>query len=373
MLYEFVTTYRDAIIVKSRQKLTARPWPTATTTELENGVPLFLTQLSETLRQEGTGKAYSPTAIGSTATLHGRELLALGFTVSQVVHDYGDICQAVTELAMEQNAPITTEEFHTLNRCLDTAIADAVTEHARITAESRSSEEAERSGQVAHEMRDLLNTALLAFASLKRGTVAINGSTGAVLGRSLTGLRDVVESTLSDLRMTAKNQQRERVSIASFLDDLGVASDLHAESRGVQFSIEAVEPTLAVNADSQILASAVTNLLNNAFKFTRAGGRVVIRAYQKDACVTIEVEDECGGIPDSKGDPFASFGEQRGTDRTGLGLGLSIARKAVRAHGGDITIRNLPNKGCIFSIEVPLATGELSAGAVSAAAAAART
>ena len=44
----------------------------------------------------------------------------------------GDICQAVTELALEQHAPITTEEFHTLNRCLDTAIAEAVTEHGRV-------------------------------------------------------------------------------------------------------------------------------------------------------------------------------------------------------------------------------------------------
>ena len=59
-----------------------------------------------------------------------------GFNISQVVHDYGDICQAITEVAVEQNVPITTEEFHTLNRCLDTAIAEAVTEHARITAES---------------------------------------------------------------------------------------------------------------------------------------------------------------------------------------------------------------------------------------------
>ena len=355
MLYEFVTTYRDAIIARSREMLTARPWPTATRTELDNGVPLFLTQLSETLRQERTGTPYSASAIGSTATLHGRDLLALGFTVSQVVHDYGDICQAITELAIEQNAPVTTEEFHTLNRCLDTAIADAVTEHARITAASRSSEEAERSGQVAHETRDLLNTALLAFASLKRGTVAINGSTGAVLGRSLTGLRDLVESTLSDLRMTLKHQRRERVSIASFLDDLAVASGLHAESRSVQFAIEPVDRTLAVNADPQIFASAVTNLLNNAFKFTRTGGRVVLRALQHDTSLVIEVEDECGGIPDSTGDPFASFGEQRGADRTGLGLGLSIARKAVRAHGGDIHIRNMPGRGCVFSIEVPLA------------------
>ncbi len=113
---------------------------------------------------------------------------------------------------------------------------------------------------------------------------------------------------------------------------------------------------MAVTADPQILASAVTNLLNNAFKFTRTGGRVVLKAHDKDGHVVIEVEDECGGIPESTGDPFQSFGAQRGSDRTGLGLGLAIARTAVRAHGGDIHIRNTPGKGCVFSIEVPLAT-----------------
>jgi hypothetical protein len=50
MLYEFITTYRDAIITRARKKLTARPWPSASAQELENGVPLFLTQLTETLR-----------------------------------------------------------------------------------------------------------------------------------------------------------------------------------------------------------------------------------------------------------------------------------------------------------------------------------
>lgn len=356
MLYEFVTTYRDAIITRAREKLTARPWPSASAQELENGVPLFLTQLSETLRLESTGAATPHGAIGSAATRHGSDLLALGFTVSQVVHDYGDICQAVTELAIEQNAPITTEEFRTLNGCLDTAIAEAVTEHARMTAASRSTEDSERSGHLAHETRDLLNTAILAYQSLKRGTVAINGSTGAVLGRSLMGLRDLVDSTLSDIRIAAKQQRRERVSVTPFLNDIAIAGGLHAEARGLRFALEPGDPEWAVAADPQLLASAVTNLLNNAFKYTPPGGRVVLRARTaEDARLLIEVEDECGGIPDGEGDPFQSFGKQRGRDRTGLGLGLSIARKAVRAHGGDIHIRNTPDKGCVFIIDVPLA------------------
>lgn len=362
MLYEFVTTYRDAIIVRSREKLTARPWPSASTHELENGVPLFLTQLSETLRSESTGTSHSAGAISSTATRHGRELMALGFTVSQVVHDYGDICQAVTELAIEQHAPITTDEFKTLNRCLDTATAEAVTEHARITAESRSTEESERSGHLAHETRDLLNTALLAYQTLKRGAVAINGSTGAVLGRSLIGLRDLVESSLSEIRLAANQQRRERVLVTPFLNDIAIAGGLHADARSLQFSTDPGDPAWAVSADPQVLASAVTNLLNNAFKFTPPGGHVVLRAHTNEAArLLIEVEDECGGISASEGDPFQSFGKRRSGDRSGLGLGLSMARKAVRAHGGDIHIRNLPGKGCVFVIDVPFAAEDVPA------------
>src|SRR5688572_20400913 len=119
MLHEFITTYRDAIISRTRAKLTDRPWPLVSTSELEYGVPLFLTQLSETLRLETTATPFSETAISAAALKHGAELRERGFNISQVVHDYGDICQAITEIAVELSIPVTTEEFHILNRCLD--------------------------------------------------------------------------------------------------------------------------------------------------------------------------------------------------------------------------------------------------------------
>ena len=84
-----------------------------------------MTQLAETLRLENTDSPFSADAIGSSAAKHGSDLLAMGFTVSQVVHDYGDVCQAITELAIEKRAKISAEDFHTLNRCLDTAIAES--------------------------------------------------------------------------------------------------------------------------------------------------------------------------------------------------------------------------------------------------------
>jgi signal transduction histidine kinase len=82
---------------------------------------------------------------------------------------------------------------------------------------------------------------------------------------------------------------------------------------------------------------------------------VTLRAGAADEHVVIEVEDQCGGMPDSMSDPFRPFGERRAKNRSGLGLGLSIARKAVRAQGGDVEFRNRPGTGCTFAIRVPLA------------------
>jgi signal transduction histidine kinase len=356
MLYEFITMHRDAIEARTRDRVRGRPWPSISREEIEYGVPLFLTQLSETLRCEATATPFAADAIGNAAARHGAELLGAGFNVAQVVHDYGDICQAVTEIALEQQAPITVEEFHTLNRCLDTAIAEAVAEHTRLSAQRRSEQEVERLGQTAHELRDLLNGALLAFHVLKRGAVAINGNTGAVLGRSLTSLRTLVDRTLSEVRLAAGKQRRERLAVTTFVDEIAATGILHAEYRGIRFTVVPVDPALAVDADAQLLTSAVMNLLHNAFKNTRAGGSVVLNAHAEGERLLVDIQDQCGGIPASKGDLFQPFGERRGSDRSGLGLGLSIARQAVRAHGGDIRIRNMPGEGCVFTIDVPLAT-----------------
>lgn len=366
MLHEFITANHDAIVLRARHVVADRPWPDISTEALKHGAPLFLRQLAETLRLQQTADPFPDREIGASAARHGADLLALGFNVSQVVHLYGDVCQAVTQLALESDAKVTVIEFKTLNRCLDTAIAEAVTEHARLTAVKRSGEEIERQGHAAHDLRDQLTTALLAFQMLKRGDVPVNGSTGAVLGRSLATLRDLISNALSQVRLAAGAAQGERVAVRSLIEDVAAGSALHAEYHQVHFNMDPVDPGIFVSGDPQLLSSALMNLVHNALKYTPRGGHVTLRASVADGRLIVEVEDECGGIPSTAGDPFQPFGDRRGADRSGLGLGLSIARKAMRAHGGDIHLRDKPGFGCIFTMDMPLEgqSSPLSASAV---------
>ena len=153
-------------------------------------MPLFLQQLAETLREEETtgvrngdsSPAPAPTAIGRAAALHGSELLRRGFTIDQVVHDYGDVCQCVTALAVEQNVPISTDEFRTLNRCLDNAIADAVASFGsnRQTSIERQAETLQQRLQIfSAEHKRLMDIALRSLAAIKTGNIGIGGAPGA--------------------------------------------------------------------------------------------------------------------------------------------------------------------------------------------------
>jgi signal transduction histidine kinase len=360
MLHEFLTQNRVELAKRCRAKVAGRaapggPAPEPVSTR-EHGVPLLIEQLIETLRA-GTEPATLAPDIGASAAHHGGELLRDGFTVDQVVHSYGDLCQALTELAREHNEPITVDEFHTFNRCLDNAIADAVTEFTRVrdrdAAEATAQTTNERLGFLAHELRNQLNSAVLAFQAIKSGSVAISGATGSLLERSLQGLRDLIDCSLADVRLTAGLPlRRERIAIDDLVGEVRVAVAIDAVARGLSFSC-VVEPGLIIHADRQMISSALANLLQNAVSFSRPYSAIVLTARAVADRIAIGVEDRCGGLAAATMErmfrPFARHADER----AGLGLGLSISRRAVEANGGKLDVHNLPGIGCIFTIELP--------------------
>jgi hypothetical protein len=172
-LADFIRVNRNELVGRCRAKVAERSTPPATETEIARGVPLFLDQLADEL-WHGASKT---SEISQSAAQHGHDLSHQGFTVGQVVYDYGDICQAITDLAVELAAPISTDDFRTLNRCLDDAIAAAVTEFGRRQGVTHAGE--------SQEVLILTDTALTEFEVLETGNVGVGGSTGGVVHRSL--------------------------------------------------------------------------------------------------------------------------------------------------------------------------------------------
>ncbi|MEO8258360.1 MAG: HAMP domain-containing sensor histidine kinase [Acidobacteriota bacterium] len=352
MLDAFVAEHREEILRRCRAKVATRAEPTPTPAELAYGVPRFLDQLVDALRD----RLLSTSAINDSAALHGHNRHLQGFSVSQVVHDYGDVCQSISDLALQLNAPISVEDFRTLNGCLDDAIASAVTEHGRgnqSQVDAAAARDDERLGFLAHEIRNLVGTASVAFEVLRTGKVGVEGSTGKVLQRSLSALRDLINRSVAEVRLRHDIRDRTRFDIAAFIADLGPAARLDADARGLSFHVLPGDAEVQVDADRAILAATVANLLQNAFKFTRPGTAVTLRASATSERVLIEVEDECGGLPEGNVAGLFQPFEQRGVDRSGLGLGLAISRWGAEANGGRLDARNLPDHGCIFTVDLP--------------------
>jgi signal transduction histidine kinase len=371
-MHKFLSNNRDDLIARCKVKVAQRPKRAATAKQLANGIPLFLQQLTRTLEAEEQGNvaegvrisgpaggdATALSEIGVSAAAHGKELLGLGYTFDQVVHDYGDLCQAITDLAVERDAPFSVDEFRTLNRCLDNAIADAVSEFAAqrdvTVARQQSNDENSRLGALVHELRNFLQTATMAFTALESGKVPIGGSTGALVKRSLLALSGHLESSLDDVRAKAgASGHAQAFSLAAFIADAKGIASLDATARGCALTVPEVDRTIGIAGNRDHLLAALNNLLQNAFKFTHPHSEITLHAYGTGDRVLIDVKDNCGGLPAGFAEDMFKPFTQGSFDRSGLGLGLSIARRTVESNGGSLTVLDVPGKGCVFEVNLP--------------------
>ena len=371
MMHEFLSENRDALAQRCRVKVGQRVGRSATEAQLKDGIPLVLDQLIRTLQIEqtatpldsrrisgpsGGGGALSELSV--SAAQHGVELLRLGLTVDQVVHDYGDLCQSITDMAVERDVPFEVDEFRTLNRCLDNAISYAVTEFSfqrdAVTANVHALASTKKLGYFAHEMRNMLGTASLAFSAAKAGKLNLDGATGSILQRSLLSLEKLIAGSLEEVRILAEEQSAlASFSLAQFIAEIYAAASLSAKMYGCTLREPQVDPELAINGTRELLLAAVANLLQNAFKFTKPGTEVLLTAYADGERILIDIADHCGGLNGHAADTMFLPFSQSGVDRTGIGLGLTIAKQSVTANGGELTVRNMPNHGCVFTISLP--------------------
>lgn len=371
MLYQFLKNNAGELIERCIAKVAKRPKRRASETQLRNGIPMFLSQLTRTLEAEQTGgsaagmvisgascgDAAALSEMGVTAAAHGTALLALGYTVDQVVHDYGDLCQAITDLAVERDAPFSVDEFRTLNRCLDNAIADAVTEFSFqrdvSIAAKQSVDLNERLGFLMHELRNSLSAATMAMTAMETGMLSVTGATGAVLKRSHAAMGRLITTSLDEVRIKGAHDARKTFSLEAFIAEARESAQLDANVRGCTLSVAPIDPLLGIEGNRDLLLAALANLLGNALKFTHSHTQVALSGYAVGDRVFIEVKDHCGGLPVGDAERMFSPFTQRGDDKSGLGLGLSIARQSVVADDGELSVENFPSVGCAFTIKLP--------------------
>lgn len=209
-----------------------------------------------------------------------------------------------------------------------------------------------RMGFLIHELRNALACVFVAHSMLKRTG---GGRPAALLERNLRGMRDMLDRASQELRLHKEAPARHAsLQLGEAVRSVLRTASEEARVKGLTLSV-AVEPRLAVCADGAYLQSALANLVQNAIKFTKPGGAVAVRAFEKDGAAVLEVEDQCGGLPAGAIPQLFEPFTQKGEDRSGLGLGLAICRRAVALNRGALSARDLPGKGCVFTISLPAA------------------
>jgi signal transduction histidine kinase len=165
----------------------------------------------------------------------------------------------------------------------------------------------------------------------------------------LTTLMDISEAETGTMAL-----RRERVDAAALLHEGQELYEDAALSKGVALGVEA-PAGLFVLGDPGRLRQAVANLVDNAVKYTKAGGHVTLRARAEGSRVVLECLDDGAGIPAEElpriWDRLYRGDESR--SERGLGLGLSLVRAIARAHGGDATVESTPGRGSVFRLALP--------------------
>jgi hypothetical protein len=326
--------------------------------ELIDHLPEFLQEILGALRDDAGLDSSGPSPHDSTtAGEHGDQRLRLGFSLDSVVREYGALQDAIIATVREAGVSINFRELQVVFDCVISGIAHAVSEYARQRDAELTRQANEHFAFIAHELRNPLSTAKMAFEILKqKGQLPADDRAAGALERGLQSASELINQTLQISRVASGIElRRQWTTLGILCEDAESAASAEADSKGVDLHCD-TDCQDRIDVDVRLIRSALGNLVRNAVKFTPTGGAVELRAHVTSGRAVLEVEDSCGGLPPGKvEEAFAPF-VRLDNEQPGFGLGLAIAKQAADAHGGTIRIQNLPGKGCVFVLELPVVT-----------------
>jgi signal transduction histidine kinase len=209
---------------------------------------------------------------------------------------------------------------------------------------------------VAHELRTPLSVIRGRLEGLLDGVYVRDDATLELLIEETKLLERLVEDlrTLAHAEGGTLRLQREPTDIGVLIHEVARSLEVGARSRQVELSASPAGDLPLLDVDPFRIREVLTNLVTNAIRHTPAGGRIAIGAKAESNQLRVEVEDTGAGIPpEDLAKVFDRFA--KGADSQGSGLGLAIARNLVAAHGGEISARNRPEGGAVFTITLPVA------------------
>jgi len=315
----------------------------------------FLGEVVHGIRtDQQVGRIGAVSADSATAAEHGKQRYGLGFDVGSVVREYGALRDVIFLVLDESGHLFTVTELRSLSWYLVGGIANAATKYAQERDVELRRRTAKHVAFLAHELRNPLASMRLAWGRLeKQGFPPNTERLVAIVKANLNQLSDRVDHALTEVKLEAGGDLHlQDIDVPAFVESLRDMSALDAQDKQITVKLEINAHRL--RADAKYLGSALSNLLRNAVKFTRPGGTIHLRAKNGGERVVFEVEDECGGLPEGNVqklfDPFVQLGQ----DRSGFGLGLAIAKQAVDAHEGALRVHDLPGRGCVFVLDLPV-------------------
>jgi signal transduction histidine kinase len=327
---------------------------------LNDHVPALLDELADCLLQQ-SDETIEERLIEGSPPVHGRQRLADGFDIEEVVAEYHVLRACVHDLAEENGLVIRGQSLHTLNRVIDEAIGLAVQTYATERALEVQKHREEQLAFVAHDLRTPLSAVRLAadYLELTVGNVITDSEAAEmiqILKRNAQQLGELVTRIIKE-HSDAHSQlelklERRMIDLWPLVEEVSRNLLPVRETAGVQLK-NYVPRQLQCYADAELLARVFQNLLSNACKYAPRG-EVEIEAQElKHGAVECAVRDNGAGIP-AEQLPHIFDKLSANPDRTdGFGLGLAIVKEVVEAHGGNIRVKSADGVGTTVIFTLP--------------------
>jgi signal transduction histidine kinase len=315
----------------------------------------------------------------SAAEEHGEQRWESGWSLTELVRDYQILRLVILEyLEQVLSRPLRVREIMALGVCIDDAIAASIAAYVRYRDETVINAERERAAVLeevsrhkdefmavlGHELRNPLApilTAVKIIQSVAPSDQRALLSASAVIERQSRHLVRLVDDILDVARIGRGllDLRKERLDIATAIHQAVEAVESMVVDRNQQLTVKLPNVPLPVEADLSRLVQIVANLLNNASKYTQAGGRIAVSAEREDGHAAIRVRDSGMGIPkEMLTRVFDLFTQVEGSQQYasgGMGIGLTLVQRLVEQHGGAVTCSSAgAGQGSEFTVRLPL-------------------